>query len=790
MKDVKLILDDQELDYDVSASEFPISFDYALEDVYDFQVKKSSESFEVKVPGTLKNQTIFNTMNNLNVTDMTSSQYYRNMRKIVVETNGMEVFKGSAVINKVELQYGKPKTFELNFYGNNSEWILPLKEVTLYDLYKHVKFIFNRTTITSSWMFDGRDESIPVVFAPVKYAGWLDPDIQSDSNYSVKTMKPSLSIYWIIYWAFKSIGYKIESDFFDSDYGRRLVMPWTFGPFLTSEGTKYQIHKFLAKSTKQMEFSGDMNRLVNLEVYDNVDTGTFDNNNTVPGGDYDYYEYTPGNDFSMRWMYKTPHYGALEVSFQLSLYYDYRLDNSSDFRLTAEFYKNGNLVKSINVRDDKAPTIGNATGSDLAIHWFETTVNPGDLIECKIRLRIRKTGSAKTARCYLKVDEYKIAYFKIPTGGEIQFDSYLTLQKEKFIDLMRGLVDLFDLAIQTDPVKKIVCIEPSHSYSLNNNFNTTQGGYFNKNSIDWTGREDISEVSSISLYNDNARQFTFQFSDDTDDGALKVIQDRYKITIGAGKYVFNERFKAEKKVYENRYFSPTMHYLVDDFKYITGISPQMICLVPENISNTSSSESENTFSPKIAYYKGILSGIGGWVFDDDTLYRYPYMFAVNYKPGGENDPILSYSDERIGDATNSKIGRGLLKRFFWPRLAIMDYGQWYMTNVRLNNKDITNWLHRERIHIDGNYYELINIKGYKPNSDQSCECTLRQYVPLHPKMRDKTYPSESSIIKNAVVVYGDKEETNSTELDKVFDTQYNQMLCLYTDIPRKSNETE
>lgn len=37
----------------------------------------------------------------------------------------------------------------------------------------------------------------------------------------------------------------------------------------------------------------------------------------------------------------------------------------------------------------------------------------------------------------------------------------------------------------------------------------------------------------------------------------------------------------------------------------------MICLVPENISNTSSSEAQNTFIPKTAYYKGLVTGGGG-----------------------------------------------------------------------------------------------------------------------------------------------------------------------------------
>ena len=128
-----------------------------------------------------------------------------------------------------------------------------------------------------------------------------------------------------------------------------------------------------------------------------------------------------------------------------------------------------------------------------------------------------------------------------------------------------------------------------------------------------------------------------------------------------------------------------MHYLVDDFAGITSETPQMICLVPENISNTSSSEAQNTFSPKIAYYKGLVAGVGGWKFDGVNQNNLPYMFSVNYKPGGENDPILSYSDEKIGKNGSYIVGKGLIKRFFWQRMAIMNNGQWLNTQFKLNN---------------------------------------------------------------------------------------------------------
>jgi hypothetical protein len=129
-------------------------------------------------------------------------------------------------------------------------------------------------------------------------------------------------------------------------------------------------------------------------------------------------------------------------------------------------------------------------------------------------------------------------------------------------------------------------------------------------------------------------------------------------------------------------------------------------MVPENISNTSASEAENTFAPKIGYYKGNISGVGGWRFGTveegyGPLTTFPYLFSVNYKDGGENDPILSYSDEKIKSGSGFVIGKGLLRRYYWSRLAIMRNGQWYNCWFRLKNTDVANQLHREYISYAG-----------------------------------------------------------------------------------------
>lgn len=790
MKDLTIKIDDREVDYDYN-SDNPLTFSYQLEDIANFQDKKSSESLAIELPATLKNQKILNTLNNSSVIDTSANRFFKGIRNFSAIVNGLEVFIGKVIPKKVTKKNRIPQSFTLNAFGNNGDWIIDLKELTLYDIVKHIKFDFTVDNIIKSWNFDGKNENLPYVFAPIKYAEWLDPDAGNDKNYSIKNMKPCISSYFIIYWAFKSIGYKIKSDFFNTDYYRRQVLPWVFGPFLSSESTKYEIHRFLAIGGEMQRFT-KMNGYVDLQVRDDRE-GAYDNNNTIPpDGDYTGNDGVHGGGTDMIWKYNYPDFGILETWFSITLTYDFKLDDygvssSSAINLRLHWFKNGILIKDEEVV--YAITHSTTSGSDMCTHWLKEKVQLGDTITCKVHLTIRRSKNATVARCNLQCNEFKIDCFRIPEGGQISFEMYSSLQKFKFLDILRGDTDLFNLTFQTDAVNKEVIIEPSHEYSISKDLSDKKEGYFinRGNNFNWTDKEDISKLSEIEIYDNNAREFLFKFMNDENDGALKVVQDRYKITLASGKYVFDDRFKAEKNTYENRFYAPTMHYFCDDFQHITGESPQMICMVPENISNTSSSESKNTFKPKKAYYKGVVTGVGGWKFNGKEYFNYPYLFAVNYKPGGEVDPILSYSDERI-NSNNSKfeVGVGLLKRFFLPRLAIMNNGQWLTTYFKIDNKNIINWYHRERITIDGELWELLNIKNYNALNDDSTQITLRKWVPVTKRDSDNTYPSRINVLTGAIEVVEEPQDTDSTALDKVFDEQYNPLVCLYGDIPRDS----
>lgn len=772
-KYIKVKIDNEVVDYDVRG-DFPISIDYQLEDVNDFQKKKSSEALNIKLPGTLRNDQIFNTFHNASVEDTSANNSFRGIRNIVIEANGDEVLVGKNFLKKSKSQYGRPKSYEISAYGNNADWMIDLKEVTLYDILKEKSLVFVAETVTDSWAFDGTDENLPYVFAPVKFASFMDPVGFTDSNYSLLSMRPSLSNYWIIFWAFKSLGYRIESNFIHSNYFRRKVMPWTFGNFLTTEGTKYDIHKILAKGTGEFTKRGNYSAFWNLDVTNDFTDGGFDNNTVnhpdPNGGDYTYHV---ANNNEMRWTYNTPHYGTLQVQLSTTIQINAAC-NSGAVILSVRWFKKSAITGietfiKTDVLCDISVSIGGESFFGLETSSCETIVENGDSISARVFL---DQGEDKLGfcRCYATLMEFKTDFFKIPPGGTVSFDSLIGLKNHKFLDLLRGEADNFNLSFQTDPIKKVVVIQPTHDYSIVDDLTNSTQGYFKKEYEKWSDKRDISIESEMELFSNYQRELIFKYKDDSADGAYKLVKDRNVSDLGKGKYLFPERFKAGKQEYENRFFSPTMHFEATSFKDITGVPPQMICLVPENISNTSSSESENTFMPKNAWYKGLQSGVGGWRFNGTEYTTYPFMFAVNYKVGGQNDPILSYCDEKIGIVDSPVLGKGLLKRFFWQRLAIMRNGQYLKENFKLNNKDITNWFHRERIDLNGNLFELIAINNFKPMVDDSTECNLRRFAPISQKDLLATYPTSTSVLNDSI-------DGSS------YDLKYNRLMCLATDIP-------
>lgn len=752
---LRIIIDGKELD--LPSEDFSLDISYRLENPDDFQVKQSSTVYQITVPATPHNDAIFGTMHNMGSVKLFPDEFGA-PKPAAIEVRGMELFVGKAFLVSAR-HTDKPISYSLDFYGNNADWKIELEETTLWDILKDLRFTFDKATVQASWVYNGRDPGLPYVFAPVRYLGTLTT---SNDNMEIEAMRPSLSLYYLIEKGLRRAGYRLKSDFMNTDYFRRMVMPWTWGNFLFSGGTRIEELLFLAKSSSEFNRSGiSQTGYINLDVSNDSTNGGFDNSGT--------YSYDVPT-LSCNWTYLPAFdFGVLEAGFYVNVFIDTQVNANSDMHLQAHWFKNGVQVATDSLKQLTAPPgIANRRQFVGAVEvWQLITVQPGDVISLKFHLRTFDSNLGR-ARVKVSVDEFSIEYFRIPVGGRIDFTNFAAFKKHKWLDLLRGVIDLFNLSIQTDPVNKVVVIEPTHSWRLPNGDHVQ--GYFNEDYVDMSDAQDLSIPSDVSLMSNAEREFILNFKDDGNDGLLKIINERNNLSFGEAKYVFPSRFKSGKKTITNRFFSPLMHYDVEQWQSITGIAPQMPVIVPENISNTSRNEAQNTFQPKVAHYKGNLTGVGGWRFDGEELTSFPFMFAVNYKPGGETDPVLSYSDERIGTGPGAVLAPGLLRSFYLQRFAIMRNGRMYETHLMLKSRYIAEWYHREHVILRGQRFELISIENYNPLKDESTKVQLRHYEPKSQVDGNAIYPS-----KGAIILGNTREE---------FDTFYTQAKALFTDIPQ------
>lgn len=750
------------------AEDIPVAIDYQLEDMGNFQIKKSGTAFGIVVPASPSNDDVANTYHNPGVEDLTTGEVFKNYQPAYIECNGVELLKGKAVLDEAT-HSDKPETYKFDIYGDNGDWSLSIGDLTLYEILKGKTIELLEANIKGSWDFDGTDEALWYVFAPVRYRGSF---ANNDTNMSMDYLRPSLSVYFLIYWAFKSIGYKISSTFLNTEYFRRMVLPWVWGNFLNIDAVK--VHEFRALGPLEDNlppggvpapgvYAGTLTlpAIVIGNQSSAIDTPLSD---TAPGAYNNNNDYFYGTGTVQQvWHYNPPHYGTVEIAFYARLDYAYDIANGGTSKLEAEWTLNGSVIATDTVFNQSGKENATIYGKEI---WRNIQVAPSDDVRMKLSVTQTNGGGFDT-KTYVWFKEFKISYLRIPIGGTIYFDAFTAFQKVKFLDFFKGVCDNFNLMFNADPSKKEIIIEPTHDYSLNNDLGTKSGGYFTNDYLNWDDKQDLLKKSTLSLYRDYARQLTFKYKDDSQDGILKVVQDRYQVKIGAGKFAFPERFINEKKDFENRFFSPLMHCDMQMFKDITGVAPQMIVLVPENRANTSESEAESQFTPKIAFYKGNITGVGGWQLDSHNYSEYPYMFAVNYKSGGESDPILNYNDELIAGV----IGKGLLKRFFWQRLAIMRNGQWYETYFHLNNYDVQNTYHREHKMCRGQRWELIKINGYRPLVEEETKCNLRKWAPISQYENENTFPSVDML--TAYPLYS---------ADHEFDLRYNPSKCLFSDL--------
>lgn len=894
---------------------------YILEEPEDFLSRQGSDSLGLTLPATRTNDKIFNTFWKPEIEDTTSDGSYRTWMDIEVYVGGTIILKGSCLLQEANVT-DKPESYVINIYGNSGTWIIDMQNVTLWDCLNTTSHNFDLATVVASWGNFNSDEHHDYVYAPVRYRQPFDGTTlgyQGDNCVNIYHLRPSISIYWIIIRAFRQFGYTVKSQFFNTQYFQRLVMPWTWGDFYDIDSQLVQGVCFKAAGRLPDATEPPPTTNSGLPFWSGNTTGTvagspggsswwfvhmasggfnpagynpalgpasltnginptggvyvFNGSGTTAGSN-DWFRMdidNPPNGYDNFMLYSFDEatgkmiydfnppasivsYTNISATFVISIYCLLTGTTSSQGLLALEcthipavgptvvtcqsiMPSGGAVIGATHYPDNSGypttPTVSNFTVSNL---------NPGDRLEFRLRaiddgtslgvtFGIFSGGYLNNNPSVIGVPTYAynpltqqfgfitpnsiwsplqssltMTGFLVQLGNPINFQNYDAFRNHKFTDMLGGLVEAFNLDIQTDAINKEVTINPMFGMTLATG--ETIDGYFKTGKVlDWTAKKDRNKSFKNSLFNGMERQLDFSMKQDGSDGGQNIWGSRYKnvylnnvlksklnntniengITAGvpgASRYMLPDRFAKGNRQFTNRFFSSTMHCLFPQWENLDGLgspAPQLICIFPENISGSSADAITQTFEPKIAWYEGQVANniAGGWIFIGDPAAPYsgglergialPYMYSVNYKPVGQFRPVLSYSDENI----NGIRVKGLMSQFFLQRLAIIRNGQLVTSNMRLNLNDICNWEHQEIIKIENSMYALISIDSYNPLSDESNECKLWRLVKPEQIDVDNCYPSSTAILVNPLTL-------------PQYDLRYARLLLYPTDLPQIS----
>lgn len=463
----------------------PIPLNKSISDVSNIAERKTDFTKTIKLPGTNNNNDIFSNIFNIarNIKNTSSTNFNPDFNpslkaNCTLYKNGIPQIKGYLQLTNIEVIDDYQIEYEIIIIGRFANLFSDIADLKLSELnlseYNHP---YTNASIQSSW-------SAPI--GEGYYYGLIDYGYTSNPNqYFIDQLLPQIYAKTIIDKIFSEAGYRYSSAFFDSDFFKKLVIPYS-GKTLRLSSGEVENRLFLANRTTDSAF---------LNIVSNYGLVPFNNKvkDTVPPIGYD----TTTNSFTVRDRGKNNFVSNGEIVFK---------NNgpvTQFFNANIVFKKNGSIVlQTLNILNTSLAA--SATVSiPYSIQTQPISVNATDEITIEIQ---------SFAGSYLDLQ------FKVLTGsnffnqhnGEIAEGDTLPISALmpndiNQTDFLSSIIKMFNLYVDIDRLddKKLI-IEP---------YNT----FYTNTLVDFTEQVDVSRgvnISPLGALDYKSYKYTFTKDDD------------------------------------------------------------------------------------------------------------------------------------------------------------------------------------------------------------------------------------------------------------------------------------
>lgn len=693
-------------------TDFPLAISMSLADMRDITKRSGTYSKTFTVPASQHNNRLMGHIYRATVDANTT----RMLVPARISVDGLVLFYGKLSV-KQSGQRIDPTEYELEFVGDNLDWVDYFKDHSIRDLeYNHPAITSNTlrfggtdpipvirgnglSTLTSkvieaSWT-GSYDTGWDIVYSLKNYGQWSDPD----AVVQPVEMRPDIYIKSIIEKAYTAAGYRVDSSFLDSAAFKKVILPFT-GKGFVSQAKHLDTLGWKLKKTQTTQ--------ANSLSYMYYETEEFDRAAQV----WEELALDAFGNMVPVTLFKVSQTGNYNLHFHAIV------QSNTSNPDASQVYAHEVTIHQV---QRSGQTIGNTGVSQTAVLGHIPRINTVRLLDKTIKVSL-ETGKmyaimhapggpathdlrgGSTVECRPS-DEFLGQPFQEGTV----FDISEQLPDIKLIDILTGLMNLFNLYIKTDTRLKRVYIEPRKDFYKGRS-----------EAVDWSGKLDMSKTASISFLDSYKRTLQFSFKDDGKDSLAKAWKTENDALPGSLEYDLPERYTPGEQKLGNKTFAYTI-LKADNIVKRSGYAAPYL---PHFWSGEGEPpEPSFDFAPRILTYEGLQTQpynnqVAGWAWRNagDIMNKVPE--ATN---GGSLKLRYHTSDGLVATQYQYELSH------LYEGKLITAY--FYLKPSDMLTVDMTRPIYLNDQNLAG-YYYINKIVDYQPTKVATTKVELIRAFPL------------------------------------------------------------
>jgi hypothetical protein len=747
MYQIKIITDGLATELDIFDDEL-LSLNYQISDVREFEKRTANFSKTIKIPSSKNNDSVLE-----HIFEVTASTWGFNPNKRVlaqISYNSNVVFQGYMQLISIIDDAGT-REYEVTILGGLDNFYKMIEGVKLSELdFSEFNHTYNKTNIVNSWdkSIIKNNKSIPFL----KGMGYVYPledrGLTSGSRFTTEMFFPAFYVKTYLDKLFRLANYTYESNFFESDYFKSLIIPHSGSGngklTLSDEQIKIRLFKATRTTNNVLWKSADKNAdygigTTNPGVLDV--TSTTNNNQPVKVFRFNNDSILPNFDNSNVY---DPATGVYTVNkngqYKLSGKINTRLTIIPEI-LTSTWYWIGkdpiiycrivNITTGQTLFENSVAIVVPSTVFGVNTNYtttieipfnFEGTLTVGHKFRVEAAFTLKRDTYQKSNMAYSWIDGIgpKGAFFRFEhlsgaeffnedngstlLEGETMVMNNLTIKDMTCQQLFNNLSKMFNLFILETNERKLK-IEPRDLFF--------EGG----KTLNWskkldTGREQVQ----IPLSELDFKTWNLSYTED-DDRYNKAYKDDFQRIYGERVVEIDNDFRNEKKEVKLT-FSPTPSIRFNNTNLIIPSYTKLNGNIPEG----------KVPKPRILFYGGLKDG--AFIFNGSKHSQYPYA-------GHFDDPLSPQED----------LNWGIQKRYFNSPLTITTanlYNRFYRNTFDeiadkdaklliayfwLKPIDMLNFDYRDVIFVNNQAYKMNKIIDYHPSARSLTKVELLKVKP-------------------------------------------------------------